>query len=65
MRKTMHQLRQSKREERMVELNESVSDGSLRIRQMTEEERAQHSLARDGRFAAQASRRSSAPQPRE
>ena len=60
MRKSMSELRQTKREEGLAEMKERVSDGSLRIRQMTAEERVQHSLARDGRFATLAPRRSRA-----
>ena len=61
----MSELRQTKRDERLAEMNERLTDGSLRIRQMTAEERVQHSLAREGRFAGAnaRARRSSAPQP--
>ncbi len=62
MRKSMSELRQTKRDERLAEMNERLTDGSLRIRQMTPEERVQHSVAREGRFAAGAERRSSSPQ---
>jgi len=62
MRKSMSELRQTKREEGLAEMQERVSDGSLRIRQMTDEERAEHALARDGRFAKPAPRRSASLQ---
>ena len=62
MRKSMSELRQTKREERLAELRERVSDGSLLIRQMTPEERAEHDLARKGRFATRPPRRSAVPQ---
>ncbi len=55
MRKTMHQLRQTKREGNLTELRDSVSDGSLLIRQMTEDERAEHATARK-RFSDRPSR---------
>ncbi len=62
MRKSMQEIRQDKRKTVLAEMQESVSDGSLRIRQMTPEERLQHAKARDGRFANQAPRRSSSLQ---
>ena len=63
MRKSMSELRQTKRDERLAEMNERLTDGSLRIRQMTPEERVQHSLARERRFGG-AESRTSAPQTR-
>ena len=37
MRKTMRELRQAAREEALANMREQVADGSLRIRQMTDE----------------------------
>jgi hypothetical protein len=61
MRKSMQEIRQDKRKTVLAEMQESVTDGSLRIRQMTPEERLQHSMAQ-GRFANKASRKSSSLQ---
>jgi hypothetical protein len=42
MRKTMQEIKQTARHQALADMREMVADGSLRIRQMTAEERVQH-----------------------
>ena len=45
MRKTIHEIREEKREVALAEIRDKVADGSLTVRQMTAEERVRY--ARD------------------
>jgi hypothetical protein len=46
MRKTMSEIRKARREDAIADMRTGVADGSLRIRQMTADECAQHEAAR-------------------
>jgi hypothetical protein len=46
MRKTMSEIREAKREDALADMRTRVADGSLRIRQMTADERGGHEAAR-------------------
>jgi hypothetical protein len=46
MRKTMSEIRETKREEALADMRTGVADGTLRIRQMTADECAGHEAAR-------------------
>ena len=46
MRKTMREMHEAKREEALADVRAKVADGSLTIRQMTDEERVRYACDR-------------------